>query len=395
MSIRDTINKIHPEIAALRHELETIVERRESLTRAARRAQDEIEQAGAEVLSHGERKKALAASLVELTTARENHERQRTEKGTQLAKLRTLRREKEETLQKQRLALVDVANRESALKLEKDEASMIMENIVRRLTDEFFITAEEIPTVAATEDFSPDDEKEVLADLRRKLHMIGDVNLAAEEEFDREKTRLDFLSGEYSDLTDARDTLMETISRINHIAVERFRETFDRIRDNFQVTFRQFFEGGVCDLELAENEDPLEAAIMITARPPGKNVNSISLLSSGERALTAISLLFSIYMVKPSPFCILDEVDAPLDDANIDRFHRVIAEFSANTQFIMVTHNKKTMARAHNLYGITMEEPGLSSLVSVRLSEVDTYDDQQLADARRERSGEHVAVSDN
>ena len=119
--------------------------------------------------------------------------------------------------------------------------------------------------------------------------------------------------------------------------------------------------------------DPLEVDIQISAKPPGKNVNSINLLSSGERALTAISLLFAIYLVKPSPFCILDEVDAPLDDRNLDRYLKVINEFSKKTQFIMVTHNKKTMAEADNLYGITMEEPGLSSLVSVRLSEVNAY----------------------
>ena len=133
--------------------------------------------------------------------------------------------------------------------------------------------------------------------------------------------------------------------------------------------FREFFDVGVCDLTLEEGEDPLEAGILISARPPGKNVRSINLLSSGERALTAISLLFAIYLVKPSPFCILDEVDAPLDDANIDRFLKVIREFSHRTQFIMVTHNKKTMSAADNLYGITMAEPGLSTMVSVRLSE--------------------------
>ena len=135
--------------------------------------------------------------------------------------------------------------------------------------------------------------------------------------------------------------------------------------------FGEFFSGGFCDLVMDKDIDPLEVDIQISAKPPGKNVNSINLLSSGERALTAISLLFAIYLVKPSPFCILDEVDAPLDDRNLDRYLKVINEFSKKTQFIMVTHNKKTMAEANNLYGITMEEPGLSSLVSVRLSEVD------------------------
>jgi chromosome segregation protein len=194
--------------------------------------------------------------------------------------------------------------------------------------------------------------------------------MAAEADHREEKERLDFLVRERDDLMEARKSLDETIRKINHIARERFRETFERIRDNFGVTFTNFFEGGACDLTIEEGEDPLEANILITARPPGKNVRSINLLSSGERALTAISLLFAIYLVKPSPFCILDEVDATLDDANIDRFLRVIREFARSTQFIIVTHNKKTMAAADNLYGITMEEPGLSTLVSVRLSRV-------------------------
>jgi chromosome segregation protein len=362
-------------LAAFRHELESIEERRESLARAAKRAQEEIERAEVEILALGERRQTIAESMKEFTGAREVHERERAAKSTTLTRLRTLRREKEDVLQKRRLALVEVANRESALKLERDEATMIMENIVQRLTEEFFITPDDIPQGVSDPAFEPDREKETLSELRKRLHSIGDVNLAAEEDYSRENERLRFLENEYNDLTEARDTLMETITRLNKIAISRFRETFDRIRENFQITFKQFFEGGVCDLEMAEEEDPLEATISIIARPPGKNVRSISLLSSGERALTAISLLFAIYMVKPSPFCILDEVDAPLDDANIDRFLEVIAKFSERTQFIMVTHNKKTMSRAHNLYGITMEEPGLSSLVSVRLSEVNTYKD--------------------
>lgn len=216
--------------------------------------------------------------------------------------------------------------------------------------------------------------------------------MAAEADYNEEKKRLDYLNNERRDLIDAKDALMETISKINQIAKARFLDTFEQIRLNFQKTFHDFFDGGICDLEIAEGEDPLEASILITARPPGKNVRSINLLSSGERALTAISLLFAIYMVKPSPFCILDEVDAPLDDANIDRFLHVIKEFSRKIQFIMVTHNKKTMAQANNLYGITMQEPGLSGLVSVRLSEVDSYDDEKSTVLNKQPDGETLKV---
>ena len=246
---------------------------------------------------------------------------------------------------------------------------MMMRNIVERITDEYFIEADEIVFDGDDREFNPEEEKHLLGDLRRKIHNIGDVNLAAEADYEQEKERLDFLTRERDDLVQASDKLRETITRINRIARSRFLETFDGIRTNFKKMFSEFFEGGWCDLELEEETDPLEGVIKITAQPPGKRVRTINLLSSGERALTAISLLFAIYMVKPSPFCILDEVDAPLDDANIDRFLSVIREFSRRTQFIMVTHNKKTMAAADNLYGITMEEPGLSTLVSVRLSD--------------------------
>jgi chromosome segregation protein len=148
-----------------------------------------------------------------------------------------------------------------------------------------------------------------------------------------------------------------------------FSETFDQIRKEFQATYARFFPGGEADLELEQNVDPLEAGIEITARPRGKQLQSITLLSGGEKALTAISLLFAIYLVKPSPFCILDEVDAPLDDTNISRFVRVLKEFAQTTQFIVVTHNKITMSAADTLHGVTMPEEGVSQLVSVRVEE--------------------------
>ena len=141
---------------------------------------------------------------------------------------------------------------------------------------------------------------------------------------------------------------------------------FSTVQKNFRETFCRFFQGGEADLRLPENEDPLEAQIEIIARPAGKHFRDLSLLSAGERALTAISLLFAIYLVKPSPFCILDEIDAPLDDANVERFARVVSEYAERTQFIIVTHNKMTMRIAKTLYGITMEEDGVSKVVSVK-----------------------------
>jgi chromosome segregation protein len=163
---------------------------------------------------------------------------------------------------------------------------------------------------------------------------------------------------------------MDTIEEINATAQRMFAETFAKIRENFITIFKELFlEGDECDLRMEEGVDPLEARIEITAKPRGKRPTSIDLLSGGEKTLTAIALLFAIYLVKPSPFCILDEVDAPLDDSNIDRYSRILTKFSKDTQFIVVTHNKRTMESATAMYGVTMEEMGVSKIVSVRFNE--------------------------
>jgi len=162
--------------------------------------------------------------------------------------------------------------------------------------------------------------------------------------------------------------LFEVIKRINQTAEEKFSETFELIKEYFQEVFETLFEGGVAELKLGNPDDLLETPIEIIARPGSKKLVSVNQLSGGERALTAISLLFAIYMVKPSPFCILDEIDAPLDDANVNRFLKLIDKFTSSTQFIVITHNKMTMEAADLLYGITMEQPGVSNIVSVKLN---------------------------
>jgi chromosome segregation protein len=202
--------------------------------------------------------------------------------------------------------------------------------------------------------------------LKEKLRSFGAVNLLALEEYQSAKHRLDFLQTQVKDLTEAKETLASTIAKINDTARTLFTETFEKIRVNFQKVFEELFEGGETDLRLEEADDPLESPVRISARPYGKKLLSISQLSGGEKALTAIALLFAIYLVKPSPFCILDEVDAPLDDANITRFVKLIQHFSSNTQFIIITHNKLTMEAADVLYGVTMEQPGVSKIVSVK-----------------------------
>jgi chromosome segregation protein len=204
-------------------------------------------------------------------------------------------------------------------------------------------------------------------DLARELEQMGPVNPLAVQEHAEEKQRLDFLQSQREDLVSARNSLQQALREIDQTAREMFLETFTAVRENFRSVFTTLFEGGECDVRLADESAPLESDIVIQAAPRGKRIQRIHLLSSGERALVAISLLFSIYLTKPAPFCLLDEVDAPLDDANVMRFVRLLEEFKDETQFIVITHNPRTMQVADAVYGVTMQEPGVSTIVGVRL----------------------------
>jgi chromosome segregation protein len=207
-------------------------------------------------------------------------------------------------------------------------------------------------------------------DLKQRVKNLGPINSVAHAEYQEEKERLDFLHKQRDDLVESERDIVATIEEINTTAQTQFMETFEKIRENFAKIFQSLFNpGDEADLKLEESDDPLEAKIEIVAKPKGKRPTSIELLSGGEKTLTAIALLFAIYLIKPSPFCILDEIDAPLDDANIDRFTKILDDFSKDTQFIVVTHNKRTMEAANTLYGVTMQEEGVSKLVSVQFNE--------------------------
>lgn len=209
--------------------------------------------------------------------------------------------------------------------------------------------------------------REEVERLSRAIQALGPVNPLAVEEHAEELKRLDFLTAQREDLVRARDSLLQAIREIDETARSMFLENFEKIRENFRAVFQTLFEGGECDLRLIDENDPLTSDIEIRAAPRGKRTQRIHLLSSGERTLVAISLLFAIYLTKPSPFCLLDEVDAPLDDANVARFVRLLSEFKDQTQFIVITHNPRTMQAADAVYGVTMQEPGVSTIVGVRL----------------------------
>ncbi len=211
--------------------------------------------------------------------------------------------------------------------------------------------------------------EEIVAELTERLESMGPVNLEAIQEFEELEQRQLFLEKQNADLVNSKVELLEVIARINRTTKELFAETFAKVRENFQVMFTELFGGGAANLLLMDESDPLESGIEIIAKPPGKQLKSVSLLSGGERTMTAVALLFGIYMVKPSPFCVLDEMDAPLDESNISRFIKILDRFVGQSQFVVITHNKRTISRANMLYGVTMEEHGVSKLVSVRFSE--------------------------
>jgi chromosome segregation protein len=210
--------------------------------------------------------------------------------------------------------------------------------------------------------------EEAITALRAKIDRLGPVNMIAIEQHDELETRYAFLTTQRNDLVESIAQTSEAIKRIDETTRERFVEAFAAINRNFQQTFSTLFGGGRAGLTLLDETDPLESGIEIIAQPPGKRLQSVQLLSGGEKALTAIALMFGMFKFKPSPFCLLDEIDAPLDDANIGRFVEMLRGMQQQTQFIIITHSRKTMEIADRLYGVTMEEPGVSKLISVQLN---------------------------
>ncbi len=234
------------------------------------------------------------------------------------------------------------------------------------------------PSKEMLESFSRDRNQpklleQKILELKNQLARMNPGNQEALTEYEQEKTKLEFTKSQYADLVEAGKNLSKTIRKINKTARDKFLQTFEQSRKNFKQVFQTLFEGGNADLLLEENADPLEAKISIMAIPKGKGMQTLALRSSGEKSLIATALLFSLYLVKPSPYCILDEVDGPLDDANVGRYLKLIKQFSQNTQFILITHNAKTAVAANTLMGVTMEEKGVSKLVSVTLNNIKEY----------------------
>ncbi len=276
----------------------------------------------------------------------------------------------EEAARAKRFEQTELGERLHMLELDRVQARADLDRTFERLRTEYEIDPANWEPHALPEGVDAETAPARLEESRTRLRGLGPVNLLALEEYSRKKERFTFLTQQREDLLKAKAQLLEAIEKINITASQLFSETFAKVQQNFKDIFKTLFEGGDCELRMV-GEDPMECEVEIVAKPRGKHLQSISLMSSGERALTAIALLFAIYLVKPSPFCLLDEVDAPLDDANVDRFLNMLRRFGDRTQFVVITHNKKTMEAAGCIYGVTMQELGISKLVSVALDGVD------------------------
>ena len=247
-----------------------------------------------------------------------------------------------------------------------NELKLRLAGMNERLDVEFKVKLDTIIDEARKTETSLEELQASSDKMRKRLENIGEINPTAIEAFTEMKKRYDFIVEQKNDLVAAKESLMQTIQEVEATANQQFLDTFNKVRENFQKVFKALFtEEDTADMVMENPDNLAETGIDIIAKPKGKRPSSINQLSGGEKTLTATALLFSIYLIKPAPFCILDEVDAPLDDANVGKFTNMIKQFSENSQFIIVTHNKQTMGAVDVIYGVTMQEPGVSKLVPV------------------------------
>ncbi|OQW46886.1 MAG: chromosome segregation protein SMC [Proteobacteria bacterium SG_bin7] len=255
------------------------------------------------------------------------------------------------------------------MQLKIDQLGLQEKFLSDQVNDKYSVLLADRANEFAYREGNADEAESTLEDLKSKMAVLGEVNVSAIQEFDDLENRHTFLTKQHEDLINSKDQLRKVIDRINRVCSKRFKETFDTVNDKFSRVFPILFGGGEAKLVLIENPEEGEMGIDIVAKPPGKKMQNVTLMSGGEKALTAVALIFSIFLVKPSPYCLLDEVDAPLDDANVARFNDLVKEMAKRSQIIVVTHNKHTMAVNNKLYGVTMEEKGVSKMVSVSLAE--------------------------
>jgi len=348
---------------------EKVAVRREDLFERTSQREEEIA-GGAEEVTEIESeiyelKKGLKTAIDEKDGMEEKLSKQREAWQSGTERLKTLEGDRQRVIRELEALRKEI----NTVELAVSKLRMDMENVAAKVNEGYNTTVEEAVALYREVDINEGTLNTRREELGRLVNELGEVNLTAIEEYQSLEERHRFLSEQQADLNKSLDSLQTAIQRINRISRERFQETFEAVNANFKLIFQRLFRGGKGEMVLTDSKDLLEAGIDIIAQPPGKKLQSVTLLSGGEKALTAVSLIFSIFLLKPTPFCLLDEVDAPLDDANVGRFNDMVLEMSQASQFILITHNKMSMEFADVLYGITMQEPGVSKLVSVRLRE--------------------------
>ncbi|HOP29013.1 MAG TPA: AAA family ATPase [Spirochaetota bacterium] len=352
-------NWIEKQIVSLTHQIDDIKKQidnyNEDIVRTDKIIEDllrEIRESEDKLIQFNEKSEALKKSINELVARRSEIE-------NNIARRKTDSRKDEEELSK-------IHERLGSLERNGVEISFKRDGIQDYLWTEYEKKVSELSEIKLNDTMINEFQNEI-QDLKKKIQDLGPINNLAIQEFRDLKKRFEYYLDQKTDIEKAREDIISVIEDINKTSVEMFISTFNEIQKNFAEMFKRLFEGGEAFLELSEMDNVLESGIDIMVRPPGKKFKNINLLSGGERALTAIALLFATYMVKPSPFCFLDEIDAPLDEQNIQRFVKMLREFSKSTQFIIVTHNKKTMHISESIYGVTMEDPGVSKIISVKM----------------------------
>ena len=310
--------------------------------------------------------KLVEEALIDLMRRRQDEEKVLNEADQAYYNLRNDLSAKESELRHKVKEKEMVEHLLSEIKDQLNDVKLRLAGMKERLHVEFRIDLEDVLEEERTGDVPVEELQEKADRMKKRLENLGEINPTAIEAFEEMKKRYDFIVEQKDDLVNAKQSLLQTIAEVETTANQKFLDTFNQVRENFQKVFKALFtEDDQCDLILENPDNLAETSIDIMAKPKGKRPASINQLSGGERTLTATALLFAIYLIKPAPFCILDEVDAPLDDANVGKFTKMIREFSENSQFIIVTHNKTTMSTVDIIYGVTMQEPGVSKLVPV------------------------------
>jgi chromosome segregation protein len=364
------------QVAALRERAQAVRLDVERLTEGVRELESRLETARKDKIELREKDTELQKDLVdaerrvsELVEERKRQSELYSRLEEAAARFRNRSEVTEGALKQRRRELETVRQAKSAEEVALAREESEMNHLGGSFTSAHGISLEDAAALLSSMDLAREDEEleSELEELKRKLDAIGPVNPMADEEYRELETRYEFLTSQRKDLLDSISSTETAIRRIDTTSKQRFQEAFTEINKHFDTTFKQLFGGGRAGLSLIDEDDILESGLDINAQPPGKRLQNVLLLSGGEKALTAIALMFAVFRYKPSPFCLLDEVDAPLDDANVGRFLAMLGNLRETTQFVIITHNRKTMEIADQMYGVTMEEPGISKLVSVKL----------------------------